>query len=160
MCAWYGSFRDFKNAGARNDEETIIDVFRADRHTVVELAELNLYSKDEAASKGAVDWGDNDNGWIQRVRIRSVHLIWLISYMTGHAEGWGFASGTHHVFARPFMLFSVLQSHMKKCLSILEERCSEAKQIKSTDKSEDVRNDCSQSRMDPEARYKLRNRNG
>jgi hypothetical protein len=87
MCAWYGSFRDFKNAGARNDEETIIDVFRADRHMFVELAELNLLSKYEAASKGAVDWGDNDNGWIQRVRIRSVHLIWLISYMTGRAEG-------------------------------------------------------------------------
>ncbi|PWY83636.1 hypothetical protein BO70DRAFT_335763 [Aspergillus heteromorphus CBS 117.55] len=69
---------------------------------------------------------EDDDTWIQRVRIQSPQLLLLLSRLTGHGDKW--TNLGPRTFYRPFLPFHYYLPQIKECLEILETHWSAADQ--------------------------------
>lgn len=130
------NFEQFKNRYATDDGVAIIEVLRGHQRMAHEaLQESNKRKRQKKWESKLKSTNDKDPNWIQRVRIQSAPLLHILSYLTGHEDGW--SPSTPRTFFRPFRTFYYFQPQMKKCLDILEERWAEAEKLESETSEEE-----------------------
>jgi hypothetical protein len=120
---WYNSFERFKNRYSENEGFEIIEVLRGNHNTVREVAEERSRRKgwkkkrDPEVLPGA---GDGEGSWMQRVRIQSPSLLFLLAHISANGNGWSLE--TPRVFFRPFRALYQYQPRMKESLRVLKLR--------------------------------------
>ncbi|PWY85887.1 hypothetical protein BO94DRAFT_494050 [Aspergillus sclerotioniger CBS 115572] len=122
----YLDYDRFKNRYAPDDGLAIIEVLLGYQGLSQDIwKEINQRRMEHwgmRAPRGSSKTREDDDTWIQRVRIQSPHLLLLLSRLTGHGDKW--ANLGPRVFYRPFLALHYYLPQMKECLEILESRWS------------------------------------
>ncbi|OJJ50411.1 hypothetical protein ASPZODRAFT_59440 [Penicilliopsis zonata CBS 506.65] len=80
---------------------------------------------------GASRSREEEDSWVQRVRIQSPQLLLILSRLTGHGDKW--SNSGPRLFYRPFVALHYYLPQMKECLTILEAHWSKASQTGDSD---------------------------
>ncbi|KAF2746162.1 hypothetical protein M011DRAFT_469020 [Sporormia fimetaria CBS 119925] len=130
---WYNNFERFKNRYSEDEGLEIIEVLRANPNTAREVQEeraRRIGRKKRKTNESEKSKEDGEGTWMQRVRIQSPPILYLLSRISGHGSEWSVDSP--RTFFRPFRAFYYFQPRMKEYLHVLRLKLAEQERKEAT----------------------------